>query len=834
VDCLTKRKNKTFGPTCQRTVITENPLETEPGPAPRHTECKPGLPVERRRQHQLIREHRGDKRGFGEDEEKAVTGLSLAGQEAPGAPPTREENDAEFFFFFVRVVQGPVSFVSGIPAWGSLPFLSGRGLRTAARRGERRAGHGSVRLKAEATSDSMSSVDSDEEGDMFFDACEDDTRVSTNTSSSVECSTSDQESASWRPDYELWTSEPLSIEERRHRFLKGMGFAESVSTGISQWQRQITSDCVFSGLEEKFSSICSSFRSSFSQDAAAPDSAYCIRDLDSGNRIVVREIEPQGLTGMLEEFGADTIMNINQSQGFLGFSQLVHEFLHKGRGRIPEAGINIAYGVKQKDRNSFCGRFTINKEEARICSMFDVPAKSLKTSTLCRTKVDQQNKKWIDFSAVYMCQEIRAHGGSIRVMKFSPSGWHLASVGDDDIVRIWMIREVESSPDLYGREPVGEYMDRTKGLRMKRGQSQNRTLAIIPRKVFSISETPQHEFHGHTSDIIDMTWSQSDFLLTASKDRTVRMWKVGCDGCLAVFEHTNYVTCVQFNPVDERYFISGSIDGKVRIWDVSEKRVVDWDDTRDIITAVSYKPDGKGLVVGNVAGKCRFYDRSGQNMELEKVRRMKKKKSSGNQITGLQFSRGNPSRMVIASADSKIRVSEGPSVTQKFKGRWSSKALVSPSLTSDGRYLVSAGADSNVYIWNFDTPSPSSTGRRRSPRLVRSCEVFGSKGVTSVAAWPGPHERGGGGDLRPPEMGPTVCRDRERCSFGTWFFADGMRGAAATWPEEKLLPSLKYVNCAGLDDCRSKVSAAWNMVVVTGGSDGVIRCFHNYGLPLKL
>lgn len=53
------------------------------------------------------------------------------------------------------------------------------------------------------------------------------------------------------------------------------------------------------------------------------------------------------------------------------------------------------------------------------------------------------------------------------------------------------------------------------------------------------------------------------------------------------------VTCVQFNPVDERYFVSGSIDGKVRVWDVSEKRVVDWADTRRIITAVSYQPDAK-------------------------------------------------------------------------------------------------------------------------------------------------------------------------------------------------------------------------------------------------
>lgn len=53
------------------------------------------------------------------------------------------------------------------------------------------------------------------------------------------------------------------------------------------------------------------------------------------------------------------------------------------------------------------------------------------------------------------------------------------------------------------------------------------------------------------------------------------------------------VTCVQFNPVDDNYFISGSIDGKVRIWGVSEKRVVDWDDVRDVITAICYQPDGK-------------------------------------------------------------------------------------------------------------------------------------------------------------------------------------------------------------------------------------------------
>jgi len=53
------------------------------------------------------------------------------------------------------------------------------------------------------------------------------------------------------------------------------------------------------------------------------------------------------------------------------------------------------------------------------------------------------------------------------------------------------------------------------------------------------------------------------------------------------------VTCIQFNPVDDNYFISGSIDGKVRIWTIADCHVVDWISIKDIVTAVCYRPDGK-------------------------------------------------------------------------------------------------------------------------------------------------------------------------------------------------------------------------------------------------
>ena len=53
------------------------------------------------------------------------------------------------------------------------------------------------------------------------------------------------------------------------------------------------------------------------------------------------------------------------------------------------------------------------------------------------------------------------------------------------------------------------------------------------------------------------------------------------------------VTCIQFNPVDDRYFISGSLDAKVRLWSIPDRQVVDWTDLNEMVTAASYTPDGQ-------------------------------------------------------------------------------------------------------------------------------------------------------------------------------------------------------------------------------------------------
>lgn len=60
-----------------------------------------------------------------------------------------------------------------------------------------------------------------------------------------------------------------------------------------------------------------------------------------------------------------------------------------------------------------------------------------------------------------------------------------------------------------------------------------------------------------------------------------------------LFLQLTAVTCVQFNPVDDNYFVSGSIDGKVRIWAIPGCQVVDWTDIREMASAVCYRLDGQ-------------------------------------------------------------------------------------------------------------------------------------------------------------------------------------------------------------------------------------------------
>lgn len=63
---------------------------------------------------------------------------------------------------------------------------------------------------------------------------------------------------------------------------------------------------------------------------------------------------------------------------------------------------------------------------------------------------------------------------------------------------------------------------------------------------------PFCSYSGHTSDLLDVSWSKNYFVLSSSMDKTVRLWHISRKECLCCFQHIDFVTAIVFHPRDDR------------------------------------------------------------------------------------------------------------------------------------------------------------------------------------------------------------------------------------------------------------------------------------------
>ncbi|KAJ0112195.1 hypothetical protein Patl1_00639 [Pistacia atlantica] len=581
-------------------------------------------------------------------------------------------------------------------------------------------------------------------------------------------------------------------------------------------------------------------------DGTTEENCVCrIRNLDDGTEFIVDELGQDGMLGRLREVGSNRLLTLEEFERSLGLSPLVQQVMQRDAG---DGGI-LGAARKQVKKG------WLRRLGSVACivdgGMIANDSYSITRARTQKVRVRSHRKGTKELSALYMGQDVQAHEGSILTMKFSPNGQYLASAGEDGIVRVWQVVESERSEDFEAADcdpscvyfttnnpselvPVcmdKENKGKLKGVR----KTSDSACVIFPQKVFQILERPIHEFLGHCGEVLDLSWSRNKYLLSSSVDKTVRLWQVGCDQCLKVFSHNNYgmyfsacwsfFSRVQFNPVDDNYFISSSIDGKVRIWAIPGCQVVDWIDITEIVTALCFRPDGKGVVVGSMTGNCRFYDASDfgtasadsdNRLQLyAQVCLQSKKKSPLKRITGLQFSPGDSTKMMVTFADSQVRILQGVDTIYKFRGLHNSGSQISASFTSDGRHVVSASDDSNVYMWNYITSGDAVREGHSNLSWVRVLNA----NYHSLLLKHFPLNHG--------------------------IFSKSLPKGSVTWPEEKLLPPSSMVLSSAMLKSQYKFlntslqsthgsPHAWGLVIVTAGWDGRIRFFQNYGLPIRL
>ncbi|RZC80684.1 hypothetical protein C5167_043255 [Papaver somniferum] len=645
-----------------------------------------------------------------------------------------------------------------------------------------------------------------------------------------------------------------------------------------------------------------------------PDLVCTIKNLDNGKEFVVNEFREDGMWNKLREVGTDRQLTMEEFQMSVGHSPIVQELMRRqnveelnGKKDGCDSSGNNGGGTKSKkkgswfknirnvassvtghrERRSSDERDTSSERGGRRSSSATDDSQDVSFLGPERARVRQYGKSCKELSALYKSQEIHAHNGSIWSIKFSLDGRYLASAGEDCVIHIWQVIESERKGDLLMEKSEdgnshfyfsinssaeltlvsSNVENQLEKKRRGRPSISRKSISLdhilIPESVFALSERPVCSFRGHLADVLDLSWSKSQYLLSSSMDKTVRLWHMSSNSCLKTFTHSDYVTCIQFNPVDDRYFISGSLDAKVRIWSIPDRQVVDWNDLHEMVTAACYTPDGQGALVGSYKGTCCLYNTS--ENKLHKKSRInlqnKKKRSHLKKITGFEFAPGSSSEVLITSADSRIRVVDGVDLVHKFKGFRNTSSQISASLTANGKYVVCASGDSNVYVWKHEGDSRPS--RSKSVTVTHSYEHFHCPDVSVAIPWTG---LGGTDGIRDSyngvlnELGirslihvedennvqrqspPTVNRCASSplpstlSSLNNSYFFDRF---SVTWPEEKLLPATRnhrslHSSVDFSNGVKQGRSSAWGMVIVTAGLRGELGTFQNFGLPVRI
>ncbi|EYF00115.1 effector-associated domain EAD1-containing protein [Chondromyces apiculatus] len=229
-----------------------------------------------------------------------------------------------------------------------------------------------------------------------------------------------------------------------------------------------------------------------------------------------------------------------------------------------------------------------------------------------------------------------------------------------------------------------------------------------------LGPTPLHAFLGHEKPVVACAITPDGrHLVSASVDRTLRLWALGSGDTVAVLRgHEDDITACAVT-ADGKTVVSASTDATVRLWDVAAKRLTaTLDNQGRWATSCGVSPDGQRIVVGSDNGALTVWERASFS-------RVAALEGHTDYVTACLITRDGR-RLVSASRDRTVRVwdlasgscervlgrevrggEEGPEVVP---ARRDEKAWVTALVPlSGGTHVLAASGDGLVLQWEIAT-----------------------------------------------------------------------------------------------------------------------------------
>ncbi|MBP5592450.1 protein kinase [bacterium] len=282
--------------------------------------------------------------------------------------------------------------------------------------------------------------------------------------------------------------------------------------------------------------------------------------------------------------------------------------------------------------------------------------------------------------ATRQVDDLRDHVGSVYSVMFLPMGNSLVSVGEDRFIKLWRT-------------------DLTKEMQRLR---------------------------GHTTYIPSLAYSPDDRLLASSSwDYTIKLWNIATESAISSFGVEGTVPySLAFSP-DGQFLASGDSDGVLRFWNpLTGKIIFSYPLHTDQISAISFFNKGKSIISSGKDKKVKIF-----NLSERRVSKV--------------FDHENPVNTVAVSADGTLAASAGRNGEINF---WSlqegkllfgtkggnGKSVLSLAISPDNTVAISADEDGVINKWDVKSKKIVETFKENSGTV--NAVAFSEDGKMFISA----------------------------------------------------------------------------------------------------